>query len=285
MDSANFNGHRGWDSSFTYQHDIEDVYATSAYNGIVSTATGNHRPDVNHPIYLEQLTENDGSPYAGIVVDHNKNVDTAADDPVLDSANGFICGSVPPFGSLTAGDYKGGWYKCGQKYAVHGLMNSYDEHAQLEYGTTQEIWFQFWYHYVITWDTDAGAASGLTNPKFWDKRNSNTNRHGSPKTGAVNPDQNWPTGQGVFHDNAHNDVYFTLNNYRNAYASDSTDKIRYDHVHNFPNILFNAFELKGIRFYCDKVNSLNSNECFHTGMTPGSAYTAATLIGDSMTNP
>jgi hypothetical protein len=288
MDSANFNGHRGWDSSLTYQHDIEDVYAASAWNGIDSTATtGNHRPDVNHPIYLEQLTENDGSKYYGIVVDHNKNADDTATDSVLDSANGFICGDVPPFGSLTAGDYKGGWYKCGQKYAVHGLMNAYDEHAQLEYGTTQEIWFQFWYHYVITWDTDAGAAAPgtpLDDAEFWDKRNSNTIRH-EGKTGATNPDETWPAGtQDVFHDNAHDDAYFTLDNYRNAYAS-GTDTIRYDHVHNFPNILFNAFEIKGIRFYCDKSNSLNSNECFHTGNTQGSAYTPATLIGDSMTNP
>jgi len=31
---------------------------------------------------------------------------------------------------------------------------------------------------------------------------------------------------------------------------------------------------------------LNSNECFHTGKAPDSnAYTAANLIGDSMTNP
>lgn len=288
MDSANFNGHRGWDSAYTYQHDIEDVYATSAWNGIVSTASGNHRPDVNHPIYLEQLTENDGSKYVGIVVDHNKNADGDANDSVLDSANGFICGDVPPFGSLTAGDYKGGWYKCGQKYAVHGLMNAYDEHAQLEYGTTQEIWFQFWYHYVITWDTDAGAATTpLSNAGFWDKRNSNTNRH-EGKTGATNPDETWPAGtQDVFHDNAHDDVYFTLDNYRNAYTAGS-DTIRYDHVHNFPNILFNAFELKGVRFYCDKVNSLNSNECFHTGMdvaTPGTSFAIDTLIGDSMSNP
>jgi len=299
MDSANFNGHRGWDSSMPYQHDIADVYAASAWNGIVSTATtGNHRPDVNHPIYVEQLTENDGTPYAGIVVDHNK--DALDGDPaveILDSADGFICGSVPPFGSLTADDYKGGWYKCGQKYMVHGLMNSYDEHAQLEYGTTQEIWFQFWYHYVITWETNAGDETGtatganMANHGFWDKRNSNTNRYASHKTGFTgNPDHAFPdtnTNRDIFHDGAHDDVYFTMDNYRNAYASGNpaTDTTRYDHVHNFPNILFNAFELRGIRFYCDKTNSLNSNECFHTGQAPGDNYTTATFIGDSMTNP
>ena len=287
MDSANFNGHRGWDSSIPYNHgNPADNYNKSAWDGINTNADGNHRPNVNHPIYLEQLTENDGSPYDGIIVDHDKNEDgTFTPDPTYDNEAGFICGPVPPFGSLTATDYKGGWYKCGQKYAVHGLMNAYDEHAQLEYGTTQEIWFQFWYHYVITFDTDFGA-SGLTNKSFWDKRNSNTNRFQSPVTGAVNPPNNWPgTDNDIFHDGAHDNVYFTTNNYKNAYAGDS-DTIRYDHVHNFPNILFNAFELRGIRFYCDKSNSLNSNECFHTGKAPdGGAYTAANLIGDSMTNP
>ena len=302
MDSANFNGHRGWDSSKPYNHgNPDDIYSKSAWDGINTSSAGNHRPNVNHPIYLEQLTENDGTAYKGIVVDHDKNEDAtftggATTDPTYDSEAGFICGPVPPFGSLTSTDYKGGWYKCGQKYAVHGLMNSYDEHAQLEYGTTQEIWFQFWYHYVITFDTDLGndaTAVAFANEGFWDKRNSNTNRYKSPKSSAANPppanpDHDWPSSTNkVFHDGAHDNVYFTASNYKNAYAGNS-DTIRYDHVHNFPNILFNAFELRGIRFYCDKSNSLNSNECFHTGITPdGGApgYTAATLIGDSMTNP
>ena len=298
MDSANFNGHRGWDSSIPYNHgNPADNYNKSAWDGINTNADGNHRPNVNHPIYLEQLTENDGSPYKGIVVDHDKDEDEGPDvsdtttdftDHTYDSEKGFICGPVPPFGSLTATDYKGGWYKCGQKYAVHGLMNAYDEHAQLEYGTTQEIWFQFWYHYVITIDTDLGATTAMTNSGFWDKRNSNTNRYKTTTgdTNSTNPPYNWPgTDDDIFHDGAHDNVYFTASNYKNAYAGES-DTIRYDHVHNFPNILFNAFELRGIRFYCDKSNSLNSNECFHTGQAPdGGAYTAATLIGDSMTNP
>lgn len=282
MDSANFNGHRGWDSSKPYGHTDNsdaDTYTSSAWDGY-NTST-NHRPDENHPLYLEQLTENDGTKYKGILVDHDQNEDATDDDPVYDSADGFICGDVPPFGSLAATDYKGGWYKCGQKYTVHGLMNTYDEHAQLEYGTMQEIWFQFWYHYVITWDTSHTAAAGTD---FWDKRNSNTNRYRSP-SGATNPDQGWPTGNKVFHDGAHDDVYFHMGNYKNAYAGASSDVIRYDHVHNFPNVLFNAFELRGIRFYCDDVNSFNSNTCFHTGAAPGTAFTSANLIGDSMTNP
>ena len=297
MDSANFNGHRGWDSSIPYNHNSPtDTYNASAWEGIARASNGvadddtNHRPNVNHPIYLEQLTENDGSKYAGILVNHGYNGVTDTTTPVYDNANGFICGDVPPFGS-GAGDYKGEWYKCGQKYAVHGLMNSYDEHAQLEYGTMQEIWFQFWYHYVITWDTDNSVTKTaddnyMSNHTFWDKRASNTGRYNGT------PDQRWPTQHATtsanhqfFHNGNHDNVYFTVNNYRNDYASSGTSDT-YDHVHNYPNILFNAFELRGIRFYCDDVNSFNSNTCFHVGKD-GNAdqVTRSNFIGDSMTNP
>jgi len=163
-------------------------------------------------------------------------------------------------------------------------MNTYDEYAQLEYGTMQEIWFQFWYHYVITWDTNSKidqstpyaqnsadlGANSVTNAGWWDKRNSNTARTNSHLDTSP------------FHNGDHGDVYFTMSNYKNNYGSDG---IMYDHIHNYPNILFNAFELKGIRFFCDKINSFNSNTCFHTGANPEAAYSAATLIGDSMTNP
>lgn len=37
---------------------------------------------------------------------------------------------------------------CGTQYEVTGLMNTYDEYAQQEYGTHQEFWFQFEYYYV-----------------------------------------------------------------------------------------------------------------------------------------
>lgn len=36
---------------------------------------------------------------------------------------------------------------CGSTYTVTGLMNSYDEYAQQEYGTHQEFWFTFQYYY------------------------------------------------------------------------------------------------------------------------------------------
>jgi len=38
---------------------------------------------------------------------------------------------------------------CGTVYAVEGLMNTYDEYAQQEYGTHQEFWFQFNYYYTF----------------------------------------------------------------------------------------------------------------------------------------
>lgn len=39
---------------------------------------------------------------------------------------------------------------CGDEYSVEGLMNTYDEYAQQEYGTHQEFWFQFNYYYVFS---------------------------------------------------------------------------------------------------------------------------------------
>jgi len=39
---------------------------------------------------------------------------------------------------------------CGTVYQVKGLMNTYDEYAQQEYGTHQEFWFQFNYYYLYT---------------------------------------------------------------------------------------------------------------------------------------
>ena len=280
MDSANFNGHRGWNSATPYNHETADTYAVSAFTNPT------HRPSENYPLYLEQLTENDGSKYAGILVSHDKSDDgtTTAfgSDSQTDADDGFICGDVPPFNANGGTDYKGEWFKCGQKYTVHGLMNTYDEHAQLEYGTMQEIWFQFWYHYVITFDTDR-ADTGVGQPGFWDKRDSNTHRADDTNNA------DWPTASisspPILHDGKHDDVYFTMSNYKNAAYSSSSVNITYDLVHNFPNILFNAFELRGIRFFCDDINSFNSNTCFHTGQAYGAGYSTDTLIGDSMINP
>jgi len=85
-----------------------------------------------------------------------------------------------------------GMHSCGQVYAVSGLMNMYDEYMQQEYGTHQEIWFQFYYKYVVT--------QGET-------------------------------------DEANTFVY------------------------NYPNKLFNAFEIVSILGTCDATNLFNKNQC------------------------
>jgi hypothetical protein len=51
----------------------------------------------------------------------------------------LICDNTSPFSP--------GSHACGDKYTVNGLMNMYDEYAQQEYGTHQELWFQFYYKY------------------------------------------------------------------------------------------------------------------------------------------
>jgi len=47
-------------------------------------------------------------------------------------------------------------HKCGDLYSVSGLMNTYDEYAQQEYGTLQEVWFQFYYKYQQTTNNIGG---------------------------------------------------------------------------------------------------------------------------------
>jgi hypothetical protein len=275
MDSGNFNGHRGWNSAIPYAHDTADTYNDSLYFGHSSTA--HHMPSENRPYYIETLSELNGEPYRGIRVSDDKNSDGTADDTLYDNERGFICGPEPPFNGGVAGPlngvsgyYRGEWYKCGQRYKVHGLMNTYDEHAQLEYGTMQEIWFQFWYHYVITYDIQ--DAADATNNSANNRRNSNT---------ARDQGSTWPHVGGK-----HGDVQFSLANYENQYLGDASVTITsYDHLHNFPNILFNAFELRGVRFFCDDINSFNSNQCFHAGTAYGTTYTADTILGDAMTNP
>lgn len=50
---------------------------------------------------------------------------------------------------------------CGTVYAVEGLMNTYDEYAQQEYGTHQEFWFQFNYYYDFTALTPSTTLNNL----------------------------------------------------------------------------------------------------------------------------
>merc|ERR1711887_31271 len=89
-----------------------------------------------------------------------------------------------------------GMHACGDSYSVSGLMNMYDEYAQQEYGTHQEIWFQFYYKY----------------------------KHDLlPGGGDIDETQ---TG-----------------------------------VYNYPNKLFNAFEVVSVTGSCDYTNVFKDNVC------------------------
>lgn len=196
MDSANYNGHRGWNS------------AVAKNNRNSNWDDSNAREDIDKPWYLENLGAAHGltgAGYAGQTVS----------DGVLDTDSGYICGPA----ALADGE----WFKCGTHYTVKGLMNTYDEFAQQEFGTMQEFWFQFHYHYVFRYDDG-------------DSRNADHNDNNAVDAGDVDV-----TGS--------------------TYANGSTD---YDHRHNFPNILFNAFDVTSVAMFCDSAASetrMNSNAC------------------------
>lgn len=125
-------------------------------------------------------------------------------------------------GSLAGDDYchsapmaDGTWFQCGKAYSVEGLMNTYDEYAQQEFGTHQEFWFQFYYHFEIdiTGDGRDSEVDGF-----------------QPVVDAV-------------------DV--------SVLAATRT----LDYIYNFPNILFNAFELTNVAFTCNTNNVFNTNRC------------------------
>jgi hypothetical protein len=92
------------------------------------------------------------------------------------------------------------YHKCGNVYTVNGLMNMYDEHAQQEYGTHQEIWFQFYYKYPHTINDSARDLGTM--------------------------------------------------------SEDITA------IYNYPNKLFNAFEIETITASCDNTNVFTKNKCF-----------------------
>jgi hypothetical protein len=60
----------------------------------------------------------------------------------------FSATGAPADNTVCSSDYSEDKMKCGITYSVSGLMNTYDEYAQQEYGTHQEFWFQFEYYYV-----------------------------------------------------------------------------------------------------------------------------------------
>jgi len=156
MDSANYNGHRGWYNNQTNDH------ATAAKNE-------------NLPFYLETLSG--GSFSAG------------------------FCGA-----NTSDARSDGEWYQCGTSYTVKGLLNTYDEASQKEFGTHQEFWFQFFYHFEL-----AQRMVGGTGPPTI------TTTGGSPTTSFTH--------------------------------------------YNYPNLLFNAFEVSSVAFTCSTTNVYNSNGC------------------------
>jgi len=151
MDSANYNGHRGYSDKATNPQSSTDDKENVAF-------------------YVEFLETFGGS--AG------------------------FCTTA-----LTDGE----WYQCGKNYHVKGLMNTYDEHAQQEFGTHQEFWFQFYYHFELT------------------------NDDSNPRTIKVGTNT----------------------------STDDVTKVPY----NYPNILFNSFELTGVTYACNTDNVYNNNKC------------------------
>lgn len=67
------------------------------------------------------------------------------------------------------------WYKCGNVYKVTGLLNSYDEHSQAEFGNHQEFWFQFEYHFEF-----AGIQAPAGNPQISGTTNADYNINNLP---------------------------------------------------------------------------------------------------------
>jgi hypothetical protein len=141
---------------------------SAGFNGHQETEPFNPAA-TNVPRFTEALTDGTGTAVARF--------------PALCSATGVV-----------------GKHSCGNSYTVNGLMNMYDEYAQQEFGTHQELWFQFYYKYQWTSSVQGDAAE--------------------------------------FH-------------------SDSTD------VYNYPNKLFNAFEIVSIAGSCDTTNlqAWNKNRC------------------------
>jgi len=156
MDSANYNGHRGFSDTTTNLQTSNDDKENVAF-------------------YLETLANFGGS--AG------------------------YCGAT----ALSDGE----WYQCGDQYHVEGLMNTYDEHAQQEFGTHQEFWFQFYYHFELT-------------------DHNTVNDDDSARTIA-----------------------------KGTTANDDVQSVPF----NYPNILFNAFELKTVKYTCNTENVKNNNVC------------------------
>jgi hypothetical protein len=196
MDSANHNGHRGWPVRTANDH---------------SSVNPN---DVNKVAYIETLDVG-GSAYAGTLVGAT----------AKDTDTGYICGDT----AMADGE----WYQCGKNYKVIGLMNTYDEFAQQEFGTMQEFWFQFHYHFVLAYNGDHRDAETLADPNQTPALVATTIVDVSAAPGYGNGDT-------------------------------ATTNSAYDHRHNFPNTLFNSFEITSVAFNCNAATRdtrLNTNAC------------------------
>lgn len=181
---------RQWDHASN--HVVHKCMDSAAHNGHNMWHMGTEQTDPS-------FQTNAGSSTAFTNVDTvvPKFTETLADTMSNASKFTYICKFGTNTQVLTTG--KHGFHLCGDKYTVTGLMNMYDEHAQQEYGTHQEIWFQFYYKYQHT-----------TNDS------------------KVNADK--------------------LDEEKTA-------------VYNYPNKLFNAFEVTSVTGKCNYSNVFKKNKC------------------------
>lgn len=78
---------------------------------------------------------------------------------------------APTAAMCTTEQADGRWYKCGSTYSVTGLLNTYDEHSQQEFGAHQEFWFQFEYHFEFTTLDASISATTNTDHKIYNLPN------------------------------------------------------------------------------------------------------------------
>jgi hypothetical protein len=102
--------------------------------------------------YFRCMDSASGPAIAGTVVPNSGHMSWVSDDDGHTDSTGRTFNES--FGTyVDAGgcsdEYDEQKMACGTAYSVEGLMNTYDEYAQQEYGTHQEFWFQFNYYYVF----------------------------------------------------------------------------------------------------------------------------------------
>jgi len=106
--------------------------------------------DSNHG-YFRCMDSASGPAVAGNVNPQGGHMSWVSDDDAHTDSTGRTFHESFTTAVTTAGcsnTYSEQKMACGTVYEVKGLMNTYDEYAQQEYGTHQEFWFQFNYYYV-----------------------------------------------------------------------------------------------------------------------------------------